>query len=81
MTKSINIKCIECGGEGRVIYQIDLGELIEDIDEMGIHNKIAIIKFIRGKHSIGLKEAKHLAEAGISFLQNVERIFPKKSYE
>ena len=81
MDRNIKIRCEECSGEGRVKYKINLGEVIADVDEVGIRNKIDAIKFIRNKHPLGLKGAKELVEAAISFLQNVERVFPNQSHE
>ena len=81
MNRDIKIRCKECSGAGNVIYTINLGEVITDVNEVGIRNKIDAIKFMRNKHPLGLKEAKELVEAAISFLQNVERVFPNQSHE
>ena len=76
MDRDIKLRCKECSGEGKVTYKINLGEVIADVDEVGIGQKIDAIKFIRNKHPLGLKEAKELVEAAITFLQNIERSFP-----
>ena len=64
-------KCECCSGTGTVKAELSLVNLLDILEATdGTHNKINYIKAIRARWSLGLREAKTLAEAAIDFKEN-----------
>ena len=64
-------QCECCSGTGTVKGELSLVNLLDMLEALdGTHNKITYIKAIRAKWSLGLREAKTLAETAIDFKKN-----------
>ena len=81
MNYSVRLDCAECNGSGKKQFLVNLGDILDSVNEVGIENKINAIKQIRNKYSMGLRDAKDLTEAAIYFIKHVEGAFPKYDEE
>ena len=57
-----------CGGRGTIEIDVDIEEFIKIVNEgLSINNKIIAIKAVRERWDMGLKAAKDMVEAYITF--------------
>ena len=62
------IPCRACGGRGTIEIDVDIEEFIKIVNEgLSINNKIIAIKAVRERWDMGLKAAKDMVEAYITF--------------
>ena len=78
MEYTTSVNCRECNGNGRREVTIDIGRVIDIVDEAGPQNKINCIKQVRTETLLGLKQSKDLVEATMSYMNQVSHLLPAR---